>query len=194
MGRRINTRKTNDEVKRPRLKRSDTGGYINKHGIEISDAEKRRLESLVNSINRKRRKQLEFERSTKEGEGLQNIGHESDIILAKRSKSVHQFRSREAFENRIRTLERVNEKSYIDARVELYRKNYLTALDNAFGNEANDIKLMIRTMSAKQYMEKVQGNEDLEFGYIYGPDDIQVKLNQIRKALGLPAKELPHNN
>ena len=185
------------------LKRVD-GGLQNQHGIIFTDAEKRALESAVNSANRKRRRLLQQEgsiflrdskgRKTQHTVG-QQIGKESNFILAPKTKSLQRFKSKEQFENYLANLRHVNERGYIDNRTEQYRQNYFTALDNAFGDEAADIKAKLESMSLKEYREFVASADDvLEIGYIYLSSTRTIKLNAIRSMLGLDTVEVPDDD
>ena len=181
------------------------GGFRNQFGIEFTEAEKKALESAVNTANRKRARMLKAEANLprmvdgKETgdtvKSLQLMGKESDFILAPKSKSLQRFKSREEFENYLDNLREVNDRGYIDKRTEAYRENYFTALDRAFGDEAEDIKEKLRSMTPKEYREFVASNDDtLEIGYIYLPSKRTEKLNEIRSTLGLEAEEIPEDD
>ena len=182
------------------------GGFVNQYGVMITVAEKKALESAVNSANRKRRRLLEqnspiFLRDEKGRETentvgqLQGIGKESDFILAPKTKSLQRFRSKEQFENYLSNLKHVNERGYIDEKTETYRENYFTALDRAFGDEAQDVKDKLASLTPKQYRDLVASADDvLEIGYIYLSSQRTIKLNAIRSMLGMETKEVPDDD
>ena len=181
------------------------GGYMNQNNVFFTAAEKKALETAVNTANRKRARMLKQEaqvpiRIFGEDSGArvgerQKMGYESDFILAPKSKSLQRFKSRAEYENYMANLRRVNDRGYIDERTEQYRQNYATALDRAFGEEAEDIKERIAAMSPKEYREWVAGaDETLEIGYIYLPSRRTIKLNAIRRSLGMDDLDVPDDD
>lgn len=180
------------------LKRSSDGKLVNQYGVSFSEEERRALESRVNAINAKRRRMLREEAKLprkfagKEtgqtiGESLQLMGKESDFILAKKTKSLQRFRSREQFDDYLDRLERVNMKTYVEDRVRDYKRNHMQSLRDAYGDDAKDIIMKIRMMKPEDYMKAVQQDEVLEIGFNYPPD--QSKLNIMRAALGMKLKD-----
>lgn len=185
----------------PNLKKTDAGNLLNKYGVEFTPAEKKALESAVNTNNRKRMKMLEKEGNLPRLVGgqdsgdkvrsLQLMGKESDFILSRKSKSLHQFKTREQYERYMDNLKRVNSPDYIHERVKLYKRNHMKALENVFGDDAKDVIMKIRMMKPKDYMQLIQSDEDLEVSYIYDPATASGKLNSIRTALRMKHKESP---
>ena len=184
---------------RVNLKKVD-GGVINKEGVFFSLDEKKALEQAVNTANRKRARMLKEEAALPRryagiesdetmGESLQKMKHESDFILRPKSKSLHQFDTKEAYEVYMRNLRRVNDRNYINIRVQQYKDNFIAGLENMFGDDAAPLVERIKEMKPKEYMRTVESDETLEFGYLYGPDDYYPKLNHIRNALKLPPVE-----
>lgn len=184
---------------RKNLKRTDRGTLLNQHGVEFTEADKKLLENEANKANRKRMRMLEAEGKLPRKSGgkdtgdtvrsLQLMGKESDFILARKSKSLQRFKSREDFENYIDQLRYVNSDTYIDDKTRLYKRNHMTALENVFGDEAKDVIMKIRMMKPEDYRALLQSDEDLEVSYIYDPSARAGKLNRIRAALGMKEKE-----
>lgn len=173
--------------------------YFNQHRVEITVEEKRELENEVRKANRLRKRMLaeeaELPRKVYGVEiddkvsSLQAMGKESDFIVSQKSASLQRFRSREDFERYRDYLKRVNSKGYIDERTRQYKRNYAKALDQAFGDEAKDIKMKIRMMKPKDYRKLIQQDETLEISYVYNPNESFEKLEEIRAALGMKSKE-----
>ena len=184
---------------RKNLKKTDTGNLVNQFGVTFSPEEKRALENAVNTANRKRARMLKEAatlprmvsgRDTGDTIGsLQLMGKESDFILAKKTKSLQRFRSRDQYDNYMKTLQRVNSREYLDDRIRLYKRNHMKALENAFGDEAKDVMMKIRMMKPKDYMQMIQQDESLEISYIYDPTARSGKLNQIRASMGMKLKD-----
>lgn len=184
---------------RKNLVKLDNGNVRNQHGIEFTTQQKKALESAVNRANRKRVKMLEEEANLPRmvagkdtGDtvrSLQLMGKESDFILARKSKSLQQFKSEKDYEKYMKNLERVLSEDYITDRVKLYKRNHIKALENVFGDDAKDVMMKLRMMKPKDYMKMIQSDEMLEVNYIYDPSDRDAKLNQIRSSLGMKLKE-----
>ena len=117
------------------------------------------------------------------------MGYESDFILARKTKSLQRFKTREQYETYIRNLERVTSPTYLDERTRLYKNNHITALYHAFGDDAKDIAMKIQMMKPAEYRKLIASDEELEIGFIYDPSDRSAKLNRIRAAFGMKLKE-----
>lgn len=184
---------------RKNLKKLTNGNFLNQNNVEFTPAERKALESAVNRANRKRVKMLQDEAKLPRLVGgvdtgqtvgqLQLMGKESDFILSRKSKSLQQFKTREAYESYMRNLERVNSPDYLDERIRLYKRNHMKALENVFGDDAKDVMMKIRMMKPKDYMKLIQSDEELEVSYIYDPSARAGKLNRIRQTLGMRLKE-----
>lgn len=184
---------------RKNLVKLDNGNVQNQFGVEFTQADKKKLESVVNRANRKRMQMLEKEGDLPRLVGgkdtgqkvsqLQLMGKESDFILARKSKSLQRFKSREDFEKYLSNVERSLSPDYIDERTRLYKRNHMKALENVFGDEAKDVIMKIRMMKPEEYRKLIQSDEMLEVGYIYDPSARSGKLNQIRASLGMNLKE-----
>ena len=182
----------------PNLKKID-GKLVNQHGVSFTETDKKRLVNEVNKANQKRMRMLEYEANLHRKVGgvdtgdtvrsLQNMGKESDFILARKSKSLQQFKTGDDYERYIRNLEHVNSPTYLDERTRAYKRNHITALENAFGDEAKDVMMKIRMMKPAEYRELIQSDEDLEISYIYDPSARTGRLNKIRAALGMKEKD-----
>lgn len=180
------------------LTKTETG-YKNQHGVEFTFEEKRKLDNAANLANKKRMAMLKNEKQLPlfvagkyTGVDVSHrIGAESDFILARKSKSLQRFKTKSEYNNYMKNLDRVNSKEYVLDRVRLYKRNHMKALENVFGTEAKDVIMKIRMMKPEDYMHLVQSDEFLEVSYVYDPDALAGKLNQIRAALGMKLKEEP---
>ena len=196
------TQYTGGRVKgRKNLVKTDSGGFVNEHGVEFTLKERKALENAVNRANKTRTQMLKAEAELPRMSGgkntgqkvknLQAMGKESDFIISRRSKSLHQFKSKADYEYYMKDLERVNSKNYLDDRIELYKNNHIKAIENVFGSDAEDVVEKIKNMKNKDYMQLIQQDEDLEVSYVYDPSALAGKLNTIRKALGIDMEEEP---
>lgn len=183
----------------PNLKKTAGGLLENQHGVTFTPQEKRALEIAANTANRKRARMLAEEamlprkvmgKDTGDTVGsLQLMGKESDFIIAKRSKSLQRFKSKEEYNRYMQNLKKVNSREFIPERIRMYKRNHMKALQNAFGDDAKDVVMKIRMMKPKDYQRMIQADEFLEINYVYDPSQRAGKLNQIRASLGMRLKD-----
>lgn len=156
------------------LQKSPDGFLYNQYGIEFSFDEKKRLESLVNTANAKRRRMLKqegemelFTGGEAQGTGVADnvLGRESDFVIQAKTKSLQRFRTREDFDNYLKNLERTNKRDYIDTRVQQYKDNYIQALEGQ-GIDKNITK-SLKKMKTKDFMKLARTEEYARFGYVY---------------------------
>lgn len=176
---------------------------VNQHDIKFTDAEKRKLESLVNSANRKRRRILKAEgdlerfvagRATGQSiaESVGRMGKESDFVLAKKTKSLNRFRTKKDYDRYIANLERVVKRDYISERVKQYRDNWAKSIESVYGEdkEAQELIKRIETLDVKEYIKAVQEDEALEISEVYMPTNEKDKqFKKIKKAVERVAPE-----
>lgn len=180
------------------LKKVD-GGFVNQHGVMFTAEEKKALERAANTANRKRKRMLEQEGKLPRFSGgqptgytvssLQVMGKESDFIISRKSKSLQRFKTKEEYERYLDSLRVINSRDYIKKRTELYKRNHMRAIENVFGDEANDVLEAIENMPEEEYRLLLQSDEMLEVNYVYDPSARAGKLNQIRASLGMNLKE-----
>lgn len=201
MGRWVNKNKPGRTPGRKNLKRTADGLLKNQHGVTFTPQDKKDLVNAVNRMHYKRAKMLkEADALPRKVAGkdtgdtvasLRLMGKENEFILAKRSKSLQRFQTREQFENYLAKTNYINENTddYLIERMRDYKRNYMKAIDDAFGDEAKDIKMKIRMMKPQDYMQTVESDETLEISYVYDPAARNAKMNKIRKALGMKQKD-----
>lgn len=184
---------------RKNLTRLPNGNIINQEGVMFTEEEKKKMEQLVNSVNRKRvrmqkvsdqlpRKNAGKDTGDKLGQ-LRLMGKEDEFILSRRSKSLQRFTSREQFDNYVKSLERALDPNYITERIRDYKRNYLKGFQETFGDAGKDVYMKIRMMKPDEYMKLVQSDEKLEINFYYTSTEKDAKLNVIRAALGMKQKD-----
>lgn len=161
--------------KRPRLKK-EGGKLINEHGVEFTDYEKKRLESAVNSANRKRKNMINTLSEMDYNIWDSNYGKQkniavdlsdSDFVIAKKSKSLHKFKSKKEYYTYMNNLKRVTHKDYIPSRVNLYKQNYQFALIEAYGDMAEGFIDLLDTVNDKEFLQLIVSNREMEIAYAY---------------------------
>jgi hypothetical protein len=186
---------------RQNLKRTESGAILNQHGVTFTQEEKRAFESLVGKANRRRSKMIAEEAGLerkiagkptgqKLGE-LRLMGRENEFIIAKRSKSLQQFSSREAFDNSMKRMETLaaDRDAYVDDRIRLYKRNYIESLRNVFGSAADGVAMKVRMMKPEDFRKLAESDEVVNIQFVYGNDPKQAKLNATRSALNMKQKD-----
>lgn len=174
------------------LKKVGYGSVENQFGVRFTKSEKKKLESLVNSANRKRKRMLSQEgdlvrffggenQGDTIGDSLQKMGHESDFILRKKTKSLQRFRTKEEYKRYIKYLNKVTKRNYIDKRIQEYRDNHIKAILNELGDK--QLARRIKKMDLKDYMRLAQSDEAFNISYAYDHATRQHKINQINSAI-----------
>ena len=176
----------------PNLQKTSTG-FENMHGVAFTAQEKKALETAVNTAMRKRKRLLDSaadkprmvngrETGQTMGDLMSKFAYESDFILAKKSKSLQQFQSKAEYDIYMKNLKRVNQRDYIQKRVELYHENHAKAIMSELNDAETAAKLA--SLDIRDYLEVSQMYEDtLEIHYVYGSDQRDEKLAAINSAL-----------
>lgn len=158
------------------------GGYVNKYGVFMTEAEIHQLQRNVDNINRRRVRQLKklggIER-TLSGAGTGNtvaqtmrMGYEPELAYRHRSAKLSRFRTRESFEHALRETTRAVQPGYIQQRMEDYRDNYITGLRRQFGDSADELIKALKDMPIDEFMKRqtAAGSDDLSIKMIYELD------------------------
>ena len=167
------------------------GGYRNQYGVEFTEEQRKALERAVNKSNRIHKKmQAEADALNPVNSQLRLMGKESDFIITRQSKSLQRFKSLEEFEAFMAKQERIHSGEHLDNMTRLYKRNYMQAVDNVFGEAGAGVRMKIRMMKPEQFRELVETlGEEMEIGYIYDPIARIGKLNKIRSLLGMSELE-----
>lgn len=168
------------------LKKVD-GGLQNQHGVTFTKEQKRALERAVERSNYRRKKQLaEADKLNPNHSQLRLMGKESDFIITRQSKSLQRFKSMEEYEAFMDKQARIQSGEYLEEKTRLYKRNYMQAIDNVFGDAGSGVKMKVRMMKPEKFRELVETlGDEMEIGYIYDPQARIGKLNKIRSLLGM---------
>lgn len=176
-----------------------TGDYIiNEHGVKFTPDEYRQLQIMVKRVNRKRDKldkqfvdapvfygtrKLDVDRQQ-----LRLMGEESDIMIRKRSSSLHQFASRGDFNRYMKGLERAQATDYVDYRSKLYKKNYMEALKRNYAEYPDLLKgalMKVRMMPVKDFVKFMGQNQLGQIKEHYSTTRQIGRLIELRESLGI---------
>lgn len=170
------------------------GSVENKHGVHFTKGERKKLESLVNSANRKRRAMLKYEKDLPYmlggrskggtiGETVGSMEWESDFVLAQKSKSLQKFQSKKEYKKYVKALQHVVKRDYITQKVELYQKNYAKGVQNELEEFAGPIVAKLKSLTTKQFLKYAQGDEALAIKFVYSRLEKSLRAEFINKAL-----------
>ena len=174
--------------------------YVSDSGVKILAEERDRLEYLTKIVAERRQEMIDMVNTLPrklEGEevggtvsDMRTMGREVDFVLAEKTKTWQDFKTKEAFDRYVNRLEVIAQENYIPDRIRLYKRNFTDSMLRTYGDQAKDIAMKIRMMKPEDYMKAVEADESLEIGY-YGDSDEYIPwiLNKIRRALGMKEKE-----
>lgn len=179
---------------------SHTGGRTtNQYGVSFTENEKKKLESLVNSVNRKRKNILTNPKmlDTRTALGVdpdfifgvhseKNLwGTGADTLLTKnRSKSLQRFKTKDEFRQYMKDLKRLSDKAYVDKRMKLYRKNKIKAMKNVFGSDVKDIVKGLNKLTDKEYKEILANHSLPSISFMYTEEEYDKALEKIKTNYG----------
>ena len=197
-----------EKQKRTNLKRDPSGNWKNKHGLIITQEDRKAFEREVNAVNRKHEKMLrETDKLARryadtdpatgkkiiveEGsvQQLRMMYRPSEMIISKRTKNLQRFENKKEFNSYMRELRRINKNpdNYIAERIRLYKRNYAKVLTDVYGEAGEDIARKIKSMNRDEYMKLVTQSDELRIEWVYPVkgEDANDKLNTIRALLGM---------
>lgn len=176
-----------------KLQKDRFGGITNQYGVRLTEKEQKELKYLTDKANKNRReliksssdKFLEFHGYRPQGdEAVNRIGVGDMSVMKNRSKSLHQFKSKEDFKKHMSKLKTVTDKNYMNKKVDIYRENYIRKLKEVHGRgksgkdgkfkpnvrqpkELEKFIKTLRSMSHHDYISMVQTNPLFEINYHY---------------------------
>lgn len=172
------------------------GSTWNDKGVEFSRADQKKLVSLVNSVNRKKKRltsgsnlqaqMLGFDYSKK---GRARFGDGYDMLFAEHSKSLHQFSSREEFENTIRQLETMAHRNYVENQISAYKDMFIKGIETVTNEDESQRELIdhLKAMTNEEFSKRVQSGFIQAIEFIYGQEDYESRIASIRNRVGLDA-------
>lgn len=162
----------------------------NMHGVRFTQNNRRTLESLVNSANRKAKNLANIEANMQLYAGGEKVpakvadklmGRSSDFAFNRKSKSLQQFKTKEDFQNYIKNLRKITKHDYIDKVSKTYQKNYIKAMRKQ--GLPDDLIREINNLTPEQFRKLSQSEELVRFGYIYDIYQRENVINGIRAGI-----------
>lgn len=140
--------------------------FENQYGVMFTEKEKKKLESLVNTVNRKRKSIMtderkkdirsalgvhpDFEMGVHPEKNLWATGADT-LLTRQRSKSLQRFKTKDEYRMYIKELKNLSSKDYVAKRMKLHKRNKIKALKSVVGN--NDVVKGLNKLSEKEWGE-----------------------------------------
>lgn len=165
-------------------------GY-NKHGVEFTREEHKALQYAVNSVKRKKDRLMDSNNLQAQVLGYdyskKRLNDSYDLIFANHSKSLHQFKNREEYENMMNELNKMKDRAYIDNQINDYKDMFLKGIHTITTDKADyeEIKKAVDGMSNEEFAKRMQLGFVEMVEFIYDPTNLSKRLNTIKNRLGL---------
>jgi len=153
-------RKEIDRLKRFTKKGAESAVDFN--GFQITKFERQDIGNQLRSVNLKRsirRKKGDFENTNK--------------------KVTPKFRSKNEIKKFQASLKREGSSNFEEIRAELYKENYIKALENVFGSPADDLISLIEGTDSEMLVDEGLKNDLLSLTFTYDPVEAERKLKSI---------------
>lgn len=169
--------------------------YENEYGVQFTEREKKQLESLVNSVNRKRKKIMTDKKmlDTRTALGVdpdfvfglhseKNLwGTGADTLLTKnRSKSLQRFKTKDEFKSYMKDLRRLSDGKYVEKRIKMAQKNKIKALETVFGDDAKHMVKGLRRLSPEEYQKVLSNHAMPSINYMYSEEEYDNALEKVK--------------
>lgn len=166
----------------------------NKYGVTFTAKEIKDLESKVNSVTRKQKRLKESPIGYMLGWDQKGELRKSgvDFLAYSHSKSLQQFKSKEAYYRYINRLSEVNKRGYETNLVNEMKRRYKLAINKQFvGTELLRRELMatIDDMSIEEFSSRFGEDIFSEITYVYDIEHKFTKMKEIRLGLGLTVED-----
>lgn len=167
--------------------------FENQYGVLFTENEKKKLESLVNTVNRKRKSIMtderkkdvrsalgvhpDFEYGVHPEKNLWATGADT-LLTRSRSKSLQRFKTKDEYRKYMKELKNLSSKDYVTKRMKLHKKNKIKALKSVIGE--HDIVKGLRKFSEKEWGEIIAKNLLPEVHFLNSDADL---INQFMEEL-----------
>ena len=190
-------KKTGTRAGRKNLIRKDDL-ITNQYGVQITTEQARQLRNMVQTVNRKRARMIEqfkdkplfygTRQLSEDRQQLALMGEELDLVIRKRSASLNQFRSPQELKRFMTNIEQAASRDYEEYRVKLYKKNYMEALKNQYGEFPELLKgalMKVRMTPLNKFAELVGTDRLGQIKEHYSLGGKLERLKALREKLGL---------
>jgi hypothetical protein len=172
----------------------------NVHGVEIKYSEIKEVEKAVRKTNRQKEKLWDSIKDLP----FKHRGRPTGLTLAQRKDpivgmgdvrfadlenvkfNVHSvFTPRDWEKKRDKLLKLYGDGNYLQRLNELYKANYITAMQNALGEDSKKLQQHIRNMSLEDFMRETFSENNAEITFVYDRLAIKTRVQELERIWGL---------
>lgn len=151
---------------------------MNKQGLQVTLWEKREMQIATATINRKRSMQRKkADVSTEKG----TMGSIEKMNLLPKKFNFESM-GYEAFQKFKETVEKQIMSNYYKEKDELYKANYIKALENIFG-KGNKLIPIVNKISSKRLVQLFYEDPNMQIDFIYDPIEIESVFEILEETL-----------
>lgn len=168
------------------LRRGAEKEIVSATGNRVTKWEKNEVALKVAQVNRQRtleRKAVEAMDATSRGEsiGLKRgqMGSERLNELKPKKFDFNKIKGGKEWEKFKAAIEKLASPEARDKRMEEYKANYITGLQNAFGDHANDIIKVLQDLPAEEVVKTYYAEQEATIEFIYDPIEMRNRLDII---------------
>lgn len=151
---------------------------VNKQGVIVTSWERKEVGYKVAKINRFRTRER---KRVNPQPGLGNMKTIEEMNLSPKNIKWED-RSKKSWDAFKQAVERQAKSRYNQKRAELYKENYIKALNNVFGMYADPIVAVVNQVDGIWLANMYGKDYRLELDYVYGAQDMMAKINTIMHA------------
>lgn len=189
---------------------------INSSGVSFTEREQKQLQSLVNSVNRKRKKIMTDERYRDMRTAL---GVDPDFILGvhseknlwgtgadpllsvNRSKSLNRFKTKEDYRKYIKSLKNMARDDYVESRLKHYKRNKIKAIKEVYGDSAKEQIRLLNKLTIEEFAEVLRKGRISDTYYLNSDydesdgelDRLKAQVNKIADDFQLHSRKRKYN-
>lgn len=158
------------------LKKGAEEPLILEGGAKTTKWEFEETKIKVRRIDKMREKELELLNPSEEKGNMHTV--EEMALMPKKPPTKVKESDWEAY---VYAVEIQASSAYFDKRKRQYWENYKKALDTEFGGRADDIKQIVDMLGPEDTVAALYNDPILELGYIYGAEEAERKLKELRE-------------
>jgi hypothetical protein len=174
----------------------------NVHGVEINYSEIKEVEKAVRKTNRQKEKLWDNIKDLP----FKHRGVPTGLTLAQRKDpilgmgdvrfadlepvkfNVHSvFTQRDWEKKKTKLLKLYGEGNYLQKLNELYKENYITAMQNALGDDSKKLQQHIKSMSLEDFMRETFSENNADINFVYDRLAIKTRVQELERIWGLAA-------
>jgi len=181
------------------LERSADFKVKNEKDVELQYSDIKEIEKVLGRVNKQKEKQWEQVKDLP----FTHRGKPTSMTVEQRANPIfgmgdprfeglkkvefdpNKFKSLKAFQNRHKEIMDVyGDGKYLNKLNELYRDNYLKAIDNNLGYAAKHLRAFIEKMPLRDFIQMYYTEGNADIGFIYDKLAVQSRVNELERVWG----------